>query len=60
MGKHFPVSWDVKWSDAKIIKIQYMVAFIGRQLANQNTSTNQEQATKMEGSMERIFDERDA
>ena len=60
VGKHCPVVWDVKWSDAKIIKIQYMVAFIGRQSANQNTTTNQKQATTTEGSMEGIFDKRDA
>ena len=59
VGKHCPVVWDVEWSDTKIIKIQYMVAFIGRQLANQNTTTNQKQAAATEGSMEGIFDERD-
>ena len=59
VGKHCPIVWDVKWSDAKIIKIQYMVAFIGRQSANQNTTTNQKQATTTEGSMEGIFDKRD-
>ena len=59
VGKHCPVVWDVKWSDAKIIKIQYMVAFIGGQSANQNTTTNQNQATATEGSMEGIFDEQD-
>ena len=36
-----------------------MVAFIGRQLSNQNTTTNQKQATVTEGSIEGIFDERD-
>ena len=60
MGKHCPVAWDVEWSDAKIIKIEYMVAFIGRHLANQNTTTNQKQAAATEGSMEGIFDKRDA
>jgi hypothetical protein len=60
VGKHCPIVWDVEWSDAKIIKIQYMVAFIGCQSANQNTTTNQKQATTTEGSMEGIFDERDA
>ena len=44
----------------KNYKIQYMVAFIGRQLANQNTTTNQKQAAATEGSMEGIFDEQDA
>ncbi len=43
----------------KNYKIQYMVAFIGRQSANQNTTTNQKQAAATEGSMEGIFDERD-
>jgi hypothetical protein len=51
VGKHCPVVWDVEWSDAKIIKIQYMVAIIGRQSANQNTTTNQKQVAAMEGSM---------
>jgi hypothetical protein len=32
-----------------------MVAFIGHQLANQHTTTNQKQAAVMEGSMEGIF-----
>ena len=56
MEKQCPVVWDVEWSDAKIIKIQYMVAFIGLQSANQNTTTNQKQAAATEGSMEGIFD----
>ena len=60
VGKHCPVIWDVEWSDAKIIKIQYMVAFIGHQSANQNTTTNQKQAFATEGSMEGIFNKRDA
>ena len=60
VGKHCPVVWDVEWSVAKIMKIHYMVAFIGRQSANQNTATNQKQATATEGSMEGIFDKRDA
>ncbi len=60
VGKHCPVVWDVEWSNTKIIKIQYMVAFIGRQSANQSTTTNQKQAAVMEGSMEGIFDEWDA
>ena len=59
MGKHCPVVWDVKWSDEKIKKIQYMVAFIGRQSANQNTTTNQKHGIVTEGSMEGIFDEQD-
>jgi hypothetical protein len=59
LGKHCPVVWDVEWSDAKIIKIQYMVAFIGRQSANQNTTTNQKQAAMTEGRIDGIFDERD-
>jgi hypothetical protein len=60
VGKHCPVVWDVEWSDTKIIKIQYMVAFIGHQLANQNTTTNQKQASATEGSMEGIFYEQNA
>ena len=59
MGRHCPAVWDVEWSNAKIIKIQYMVAFIGCQSANQNTTTNQKQAAATEGSMEGIFDKRD-
>ena len=39
---------------------QYMVAFIGRLLADQNTTTNQKQAAATEGSIEGICDERDA
>jgi hypothetical protein len=57
MGKHCPVVWDVEWSNAKIIKIQYMVAFIGR--TNQYTTTNQKQVAGTEGSMKGIFDEQD-
>ncbi len=60
IGKHCPIIWDVEWSDTKIIKIQYMVAFIGRQSANQNTTTNKKQATATEGSMKGIFNEQDA
>ena len=60
VGKHCPVVWDVEWSNTKIIKIQYMVAFIGCQSANQNTTTNQKQVTVTEGSMEGIFDKQDA
>ncbi len=60
MGKHCPVVWDVEWSNAKIIKIQYMVAFIGRQSANQNTTTNQKEVAATDGSMEGIFDKQDA
>jgi hypothetical protein len=37
-----------------------MVAFIGCQSANQNTTTNQKQAAATEGSMEGMFDEWDA
>jgi hypothetical protein len=37
-----------------------MVAFIGRQSENQNTTTNQKQAATTEGSMEGIFDKWDA
>ena len=59
VGKHCLIVWDVEWIDTKIIKIQYMVEFIGSQLANQNTTTNQKQAAAMEGSMEGIFDEQD-
>jgi hypothetical protein len=36
-----------------------MVAFIGRQSANQNTTTNQKHGIVTEGSMEGIFDEQD-
>ena len=57
MGKLNPVVWDVKWSVAKIIKIQYTVAFIGHQSANQNSTTNQKQAAVTEGSMEGRYEE---
>ncbi len=60
VGKNCCVVWDVEWSNAKFIKIQYMVAFIDRQLANQNTKTNQKQVAATEGSMEGIFNKRDA
>ena len=59
MGKPFPAVWDVEWSNAKIIKIQYMVAFIGHQLANKNITTNQKQVAAMELRMEERFDKRD-
>jgi hypothetical protein len=60
VGKHCLIVWEVEWSDTKIIKIQYMVSFIGRQLANQNSTTNQNQAVATKGIMEGIFDEQDA
>ena len=60
VGGHRPIVWGAEWSDTKITKIQYMVAFIGRQLADQNTTTNQKQAATTEGSMEGICDKRDA
>jgi hypothetical protein len=60
VGKRCPIIWDVEWSDANIIKIQYMVAIIGRQLANQNTTTNQKQVVATKGSMEGMYNERDA
>jgi hypothetical protein len=60
VGKYCPVVWDVEWRNAKIIKIQYMLAFIGHQLANQNTTTNQKQVAVTEGSMEGILNEWDA
>ncbi len=59
MGKHCHVVWNVEWINAKIIKIQNIVAFIGRQSANQNTTTDQKQVAAMEGSMEGIFDKQD-
>ena len=58
-GGHRPVVWGVEQRDAKIIKIQYMVAYIGLQLADQNTTTNQKQVVTTEGSMEGICDEWD-
>jgi hypothetical protein len=58
VGGHHPVVWGVERSDAKIIKIQYMVAFIGHQLVDQNTTTNQKQVAMAEGSMGGICDER--
>ncbi len=36
-----------------------MVAFIGHQSVNQNTTTTQKQVTATEGSMEGIFNKRD-
>jgi hypothetical protein len=60
VGVHRPVVWGVKRSDTQIIKIQYMVAFIGRQSADLNTTTSQKQAVATEGSMEGTCDERDA
>ena len=52
VGKRCPIVWDIEWSYAKMIKIQYMVAFIGR--------PTKKQAALMEGSMEGIIDKRDA
>ena len=49
----------VEQSDAKITQIQYLVACIGHQLADQNTTTNQKQAVMAEGSMEGICDKQD-
>ncbi len=60
MGGHRPIVWGGELSDEKIIKIQYMVAFIGRKSADLNTTTNQKPAFATEGSMEGICDERDA
>ncbi len=37
---HHPVVWGIERSNAKIIKIQYMVAIIDHQLADQNTTKN--------------------
>ncbi len=44
---------------AQKIKIQYMVAFIKCQLADQNTTTNQILAAVTEGSMEGICNKQD-
>ncbi len=60
MGKHCPIVWDVEWSNTRIMKIKYRVGLIGRQLVDQNTTTNQKQAAATEGSMEGICNERDA
>ena len=59
-GNTGPLFGTSNGATQKNIKIQYMVAIIGRQSANQNTTTNQKQATVAEGSMEGIFEERDA
>jgi hypothetical protein len=42
------------------MKIIYTVAYIGHQLANQHTTTNQKQAAVMEGSMEGICNKQEA
>ena len=60
MGKHCPIVWDVKWSYIKIMKIIYMVALIGHQLANQHMTTNQKQVAATKGNMEGICDKQDA
>jgi hypothetical protein len=44
-GGHHPVVWGVEQSNAKIIKVQCMVAFIGHQLADQNTTTKQKKVS---------------
>ena len=54
MGKRCPIVWDVKWSNANIMKIKYTVALIGHQLADQYATTNQKQVATTEGSMEGI------
>ena len=60
VGKRCPIVWDVEWSNTKIMKIKYTVGLIGRQLVDQNTTTNQKQAAATDGSMEGICDKRDA
>ena len=59
MGKCCPIVWDVEWSNTKIMKIKYTVALIGCQLADQNTTTIQKQATTTERSIKGICNERD-
>ena len=59
VGGHHLVVWGVKWSNAKIIKNNTWW-HLCRQLADQNTTTNQKQVATTEGSMEGICDERDA
>jgi len=60
VGGHRPIVWGCELSDKKIYIIKYTAALIGRQSANQHTTTNQKQAAAAEGSMEGICDERDA
>jgi hypothetical protein len=60
MGKRCPIVWDIEWSNTQIMKIKYTVGLIGRQLADQNTTTNQKQVTATKGSMEGKRDERNA
>jgi hypothetical protein len=60
VGKRCPIVWDVKWSNANIMKIKYTVALIGHQLADQYATTNQKQVATTEGSMEGICNEQDA
>ncbi len=60
VGKRCPIVWDVEWSNTKIMKIKYTVGLIGRQLVDQNTTTNQKQAAATDGSMEGICDKQDA
>ena len=58
--KQCPIIWDIKSSNAKIMKIKYTVGLIGRQSVNQNTTINQTQAAVTKGSMEGICNKRDA
>ena len=60
MGKRCPIVWDAEWSNAEIMKIKYTVGLIGRQSADQNTTTNQKQAAATKGSTEGISNEQDA
>ena len=60
VGKCCPIVWDIEWSNAKIIKIKYMVVLIGHQSVDKKTTTNQKKVATTEGSMEGICNKRDA
>ncbi len=56
-GGHHPIVWGREWNDKKEKYIKYIVTLDGRQSNILHTTTNQKQATAMEGSMEGRCDE---
>jgi len=55
VGERFHIIWGVGWSNTKIIKIKFIVTFIGRQLADQHTTTDQNKKGTTEEVLERRF-----
>jgi hypothetical protein len=56
-GGRCPIVWGVEWSSKK--KKNYIVALDGRQLMIYYATTNQKQASLMEGDMKERCDERE-